>query len=75
MVEVEIYRLFKEAEVLDHSKNPCEDSLLLDRGPHLQAYEDDSRRRTTSWLWGPQPPLTEETPSVTPIFLDPTSKE
>ncbi|XP_008263538.1 protein O-linked-mannose beta-1,2-N-acetylglucosaminyltransferase 1 isoform X3 [Oryctolagus cuniculus] len=28
--EVEIHRLLSEAEVLDHSKNPCEDSFLPD---------------------------------------------
>uniref|UniRef100_A0AAQ4Q3R4 Protein O-linked-mannose beta-1,2-N-acetylglucosaminyltransferase n=1 Tax=Gasterosteus aculeatus aculeatus TaxID=481459 RepID=A0AAQ4Q3R4_GASAC len=28
--EVEIQNLFKEAEVLDHTKNPCEDSFLPD---------------------------------------------
>uniref|UniRef100_A0A6I8NWN5 Protein O-linked-mannose beta-1,2-N-acetylglucosaminyltransferase 1 n=1 Tax=Ornithorhynchus anatinus TaxID=9258 RepID=A0A6I8NWN5_ORNAN len=28
--EVEVHRLLSEAEVLDHSKNPCEDSFLPD---------------------------------------------
>ena len=34
--EVEVHRLLSEAEVLDHSKNPCEDSFpARHRGPHL----------------------------------------
>ncbi|XP_021539537.1 protein O-linked-mannose beta-1,2-N-acetylglucosaminyltransferase 1 isoform X2 [Neomonachus schauinslandi] len=32
--EVEIHRLLSEAEVLDHSKNPCEDSFLPDTEGH-----------------------------------------
>jgi len=32
--EVEIHRLLSEAEVLDHSKNPCEDSFLPDAEGH-----------------------------------------
>ncbi|XP_032103328.1 protein O-linked-mannose beta-1,2-N-acetylglucosaminyltransferase 1 isoform X1 [Sapajus apella] len=33
--EVEIHRLLSEAEVLDHSKNPCEDSFLPDTEGHI----------------------------------------
>uniref|UniRef100_A0A2K5MGJ7 Protein O-linked-mannose beta-1,2-N-acetylglucosaminyltransferase n=1 Tax=Cercocebus atys TaxID=9531 RepID=A0A2K5MGJ7_CERAT len=32
--EVEVHRLLSEAEVLDHSKNPCEDSFLPDTEGH-----------------------------------------
>uniref|UniRef100_A0A8C0VYS2 Protein O-linked-mannose beta-1,2-N-acetylglucosaminyltransferase n=1 Tax=Castor canadensis TaxID=51338 RepID=A0A8C0VYS2_CASCN len=32
--EVEIHRLLSEAEVLDHSKNPCDDSFLPDTEGH-----------------------------------------
>ncbi|XP_039110746.1 protein O-linked-mannose beta-1,2-N-acetylglucosaminyltransferase 1 isoform X1 [Hyaena hyaena] len=32
--EAEIHRLLSEAEVLDHSKNPCEDSFLPDTEGH-----------------------------------------
>lgn len=32
--EVEIHRLLSEAEVLDHTKNPCEDSFLPDTEGH-----------------------------------------
>nr|XP_045006334.1 protein O-linked-mannose beta-1,2-N-acetylglucosaminyltransferase 1 [Jaculus jaculus] len=32
--EVEIHRLLSEAKVLDHSKNPCEDSFLPDTEGH-----------------------------------------
>ncbi|EDL90288.1 protein O-linked mannose beta1,2-N-acetylglucosaminyltransferase, isoform CRA_c [Rattus norvegicus] len=32
--EVEIHRLLSEAEVLDHSKDPCEDSFLPDTEGH-----------------------------------------
>ncbi|CAD7684359.1 unnamed protein product [Nyctereutes procyonoides] len=32
--EVEIHRLLSEAEVLDHSRNPCEDSFLPDTEGH-----------------------------------------
>ena len=34
--EVEVHGLLNEAEVLNHSKNPCEDSFpARNRGPHL----------------------------------------
>ncbi|XP_013854873.1 protein O-linked-mannose beta-1,2-N-acetylglucosaminyltransferase 1 isoform X2 [Sus scrofa] len=32
--EVEVHRLLSEAEVLDHSKNPCEDAFLPDTEGH-----------------------------------------
>ncbi|KAL1788980.1 O-linked-mannose beta-1,2-N-acetylglucosaminyltransferase 1 isoform X2 [Sigmodon hispidus] len=32
--EVEIHRLLSEAKVLDHSKDPCEDSFLPDTEAH-----------------------------------------
>ena len=34
--EVEIHRLLSEAEVLDHSKDPCEDSFLADTEGHTR---------------------------------------
>ncbi|XP_041507839.1 protein O-linked-mannose beta-1,2-N-acetylglucosaminyltransferase 1 [Microtus oregoni] len=44
--EVEIHRLLSEAEVLDHSKDPCEDSFLPDTEGHtyvafIQMVTDD----------------------------------
>nr|XP_020142061.1 LOW QUALITY PROTEIN: protein O-linked-mannose beta-1,2-N-acetylglucosaminyltransferase 1-like [Microcebus murinus] len=49
--EVEIHRLLSEAEVLDHSRNPCEDSFLPDTEGHtyvafIQMEKDDD---FTTW--------------------------
>ncbi|XP_053435713.1 protein O-linked-mannose beta-1,2-N-acetylglucosaminyltransferase 1-like [Nycticebus coucang] len=49
--EVEIHRLLSEAEVLDHSRNPCEDSFLPDTEGHtyvafIQMEKDDF----TTWI-------------------------
>uniref|UniRef100_A0A3P9JZN3 Protein O-linked-mannose beta-1,2-N-acetylglucosaminyltransferase n=1 Tax=Oryzias latipes TaxID=8090 RepID=A0A3P9JZN3_ORYLA len=49
--EVEIQKLLKEAEVLDHSKNPCEDSFVPDTEgkTYVMFVKMDSEADTTTW--------------------------
>ncbi|XP_036067503.1 protein O-linked-mannose beta-1,2-N-acetylglucosaminyltransferase 1 isoform X2 [Oryzias melastigma] len=49
--EVEIQKLLKEAEVLDHSKNPCEDSFVPDTEgkTYVMFIKMDSEADTSTW--------------------------
>lgn len=49
--EAEIHRLLKEAEVLDHSKNPCEDSFLPDSEgkTYIMFIKMESETDTGTW--------------------------
>ncbi|KAG7272256.1 hypothetical protein CRUP_017103 [Coryphaenoides rupestris] len=49
--EVEIHTLLKEAEVLDHSKNPCEDSFVPDSEgkTYIMYIKMDTETDTDTW--------------------------
>lgn len=49
--EVEIQNLLKEAEVLDHTKNPCEDSFLADSEGkiYIMFIKMESETDTSTW--------------------------
>ncbi|KAB0399858.1 hypothetical protein E2I00_002231 [Balaenoptera physalus] len=71
--EVEVHRLLSEAEVLDHSKNPCEDSFLPDTEGHtyvafIRMEKDDD---FTTWT---QLAKNEEATINHPNFLGATPK-
>ncbi|EQB77442.1 protein O-linked-mannose beta-1,2-N-acetylglucosaminyltransferase 1 isoform 7 [Camelus ferus] len=73
--EVEVHRLLSEAEVLDHSKNPCEDSFLPDTEGHTYVAfirmenDDDFTTWTQLAKWVPGALLRDGTGSVVWMFL------